>query len=489
MCTLWQRLGRAARAFHLTAKGLFLVEPKRFDANIAKAEARAAKRAAAVKKRKQCSDPTDQPPAKRAAAASPDAPNVPIPVPISAPVTTAVDDPSLDVSDELDDTDDIPNDPLQPHSLASADKTSRAEYRAERRAAYAAVVTHEPGWKKQLKKRGADRLEPALDDFINAPTRQPGNPCYREPIMIFFGNDKTVSTHMQCRSDLREGCPRCVVTDSEICCELCSPDEFSEFARVDILKAKAQAPRSRIPKYVADPSDMALRTALHSFRKSRAGEVLGPLHYRKHGAGSIMSSEVLDRIADCAHFYKIQSTADLARETDWHRIAEDGTKVLAVIMQHRPPPGPAPSVPAPLHSSNTNLPLVSTPKNRKCGKCGQSGHIASNQKCPKYSARGSGRRVSTIENTPCTPTNPNTSRSTPPLSPSSFAVTPHLQSCLPFRQITNAIPYNQSPISSYSNNSPASPFRFTYNSQINSTVSSSSTSPYMYPPPSRYNTE
>ncbi|KAF8214390.1 P-loop containing nucleoside triphosphate hydrolase protein, partial [Mycena galopus ATCC 62051] len=43
MCTLWQRLGRAARALNLVAIGLFLVEPKRFDANIAKAEARAAK--------------------------------------------------------------------------------------------------------------------------------------------------------------------------------------------------------------------------------------------------------------------------------------------------------------------------------------------------------------------------------------------------------------------------------------------------------------
>ncbi|KAJ7309422.1 P-loop containing nucleoside triphosphate hydrolase protein [Mycena albidolilacea] len=49
MCTLWQRLGRAARALHLTARGLFLVEPKRFDANIAKAEARAEKRAESTK--------------------------------------------------------------------------------------------------------------------------------------------------------------------------------------------------------------------------------------------------------------------------------------------------------------------------------------------------------------------------------------------------------------------------------------------------------
>ncbi|KAJ6572366.1 hypothetical protein B0H10DRAFT_1760687, partial [Mycena sp. CBHHK59/15] len=31
MCTLWQRLERAARALNLFATGLFLVEPKRFD--------------------------------------------------------------------------------------------------------------------------------------------------------------------------------------------------------------------------------------------------------------------------------------------------------------------------------------------------------------------------------------------------------------------------------------------------------------------------
>ncbi|KAJ7767608.1 hypothetical protein B0H16DRAFT_1366245, partial [Mycena metata] len=66
MCTLWQCLGRAARDFKLFATGLFLVEPKRFDANIAKAEARAAKRAETSKKRKEVAD-AEEPPAKRAA--------------------------------------------------------------------------------------------------------------------------------------------------------------------------------------------------------------------------------------------------------------------------------------------------------------------------------------------------------------------------------------------------------------------------------------
>jgi hypothetical protein len=31
----------------------------------------------------------------------------------------------------------------------------------------------------------------ALDNLINVPTQQPEDPCYHEPVMIFFGSDKT----------------------------------------------------------------------------------------------------------------------------------------------------------------------------------------------------------------------------------------------------------------------------------------------------------
>jgi hypothetical protein len=224
--------------------GLFLVEPKRLDANIAKAEARAAKKAEAGKKRKQLSDAAEQPAAKRAAVASHEAPNVPLPVPIppppapllsdkttnpgDAPIGTTdpsdvpdvpldsddvpdvplnsgdVPDVPLDSGDVPDiplnsgnvpdvplDSGDVPDVPLDSDVLPRPPTISLDEYRADRRAAYDAVVAHEPTWKKQTKKKGADRLEPALDDLINAPTRQPGDPCYREPVMIFFGNDKT----------------------------------------------------------------------------------------------------------------------------------------------------------------------------------------------------------------------------------------------------------------------------------------------------------
>ncbi|KAK7032884.1 ATP-dependent DNA helicase RecQ [Favolaschia claudopus] len=212
---------------------------------------------------------------------------------------------------------------------------------------------------------------------------------------------------------------------------------------------------------------MALRAALHSFRKSRTAEVFGPFHFRKHGAGGIMANEVLDRIADCAHFHKIQTTADLARETDWHRITEDGTQILALITQHRPIPVPAAPTPRPLLPLNTNTPVYSTPKNRKCSKCGLSGHIASNRKkCPRYSPRTSGRRASTTENTPRTPTNCQSTSpafSQPPFNPSTVAPTSHLPFRLPFGEITNRTsstpiqPYNHPSIfSPYNQSSPSS---------------------------------
>ncbi|KAJ7908543.1 P-loop containing nucleoside triphosphate hydrolase protein [Mycena leptocephala] len=366
MCTLWQRLGRAARALHLTAMGLFLVEPKRFDSNIEKAEARAAKRAETSKKRKQLSDAAEQPAAKRAALAPPEAPIIPIPVPvlIPSPAEPVISDETTDPNDVADDDVDLEAPP--PPSTMTLD-----EYRADRRAVYDAIVAQEPVLKK-----------PALDDFINAAGRQPGDGCYREPAMIFFGNDKTVSTHIECRPDVPGGCTRCKISESKVCCELFSPADFADFAGVDIAKAKQQPSRSRIKPYKAESSDMALRDALHQFRKERTKEVLGPFSFRKHGAGAMMSDEVLDRIGDCAHYHTIKTTADLAKETNWHQVTEDGAKVLGLISQHRPIPlAPPPSIPTttPLRTTTTsNNPSPagpSTPKNRKCRKCGLFGHI------------------------------------------------------------------------------------------------------------------
>jgi hypothetical protein len=201
-------------------------------------------------------------------------------------------------------------------------------------------------------------------------------------VALILTSTTSVSTHLECRPDVPGGCTRCKISDSELCCELCTPDDFTDFARVDIPKPKQQPQRSRIAAFTTASADMALREALHRFRKERTNEVLGPFSFRKHGAGAIMSDDVLSRIADCAHFHKIQTTADLLRETRWHRAAEDGAKVLVLISQHLPiPPPPQPSISfttplrAGIISNNASPTSPSTPKNRRCSKCHLLGHI------------------------------------------------------------------------------------------------------------------
>ncbi|KAJ7179864.1 P-loop containing nucleoside triphosphate hydrolase protein [Mycena crocata] len=367
MCTLWQRLGRAGRALNLVATGLFLVEPKRFDANIAKAEARAAQRAAASKKRKETADAGEQSPAKRAAVSAPGAPDVPVARDIVVPVVseTTVTAAEVSVSPEPHDIL-LPPASLPPPTLRdSAAESARAAG-------------------DQAKKTGADRIEPALDDFINAATRQPGDladTCFRLPATIYFGNDTTTSDHLLCHPDLEGGCTRCKIAPSAICCSLCTPHEFEGFARVNLPKNKQQPKRANIADYKAGRVDFALRDDLITFRKSRTVELRGTAYYRNFGGAYIMPDEVLQRIVDCAHSHKVQTTTDLLKETRWHRVSEDGEQVLALILQHHPlPPPPVVSAsPTPLRTA-TNIPAsaLQTPSTlsiRRCSKCGLLGHI------------------------------------------------------------------------------------------------------------------
>ncbi|KAJ7796220.1 hypothetical protein B0H14DRAFT_2236293, partial [Mycena olivaceomarginata] len=105
----------------------------------------------------------------------------------------------------------------------------------------------------------------------------------------------------------------------------------------------------------------------------------GVARFRNLGAGYIMPDDVLHRIVDCARHHKIQNIEDLLKETRWHRVSEDGERVLALISEHRPLP-PPPTMPAttPLRPIDANSPTLrtpSTPSVRKCRQCGQSGHI------------------------------------------------------------------------------------------------------------------
>jgi hypothetical protein len=172
------------------------------------------------------------------------------------------------------------------------------------------------------------------------------------------------------------------------------------------LKAQATLSRSRISSYKADALDMNLRDVLHEFRRGATTTKFGRVVLKNSGPGVVMSNEVLQRIVDCAHFYKIQSTEQLARETRWAGAGEFGEAVIALIKEHRPAPEeplPALVTTTPLgpRTTNTETSVGRSVQLRKCSKCHTAGHIgilfflfcysahtdipqASNRKCPLH---------------------------------------------------------------------------------------------------------
>jgi superfamily II DNA helicase RecQ len=195
LCTLWQRFGRAARDLKLTAKALFLVEPKHFD------EVRAGKATRQEEKKRKAAGPTEQNqqnqrPTKR--------PRVHVPSDTGLaqwaqnsgvtgrmlPVAVVEGELARDVSgisqtgQSKDTTDTIQigkNQRLATSELGSNNNNMHVDHRA----------TYEKVPRVDAKRgqKGRD-LEPAMDDLINAKTR-PGFCCYRKPPTIYFGNDKT----------------------------------------------------------------------------------------------------------------------------------------------------------------------------------------------------------------------------------------------------------------------------------------------------------
>jgi ATP-dependent DNA helicase RecQ len=144
------------------------------------------------------------------------------------------------------------------------------------------------------------------------------------------------------------------------------------------------ASRSRIKDYTAGASDMNLRDALHNFRREVVQTKFGLACLKDMGPGVFMANEVLQRVVDCAHEYKIETKDDLAKETQWTGVHNHAADVIALIKTHRPKPLPTPlltSTPLCPHLSGLNqiaqvMPLSkSTPKSRKCSKCGSLSHI------------------------------------------------------------------------------------------------------------------
>jgi ATP-dependent DNA helicase RecQ len=196
----------------------------------------------------------------------------------------------------------------------------------------------------------------------------------------------TESDHIDCRTDLPAGCPRCIALKPPICCKLCSPTFFQDFGCVDIEKSKSIPSCSRIKDYTASAQDLNLQDALHIFRRQAVETLFGLACLQNNGPGIFMSNKILQRIVDCAHEYKLETREDLAKETWWTGVPDHAATIILLIKLHHLKPLLAPlliSTPLRLQPNMLNqnprmVPLNQrTVKSCKCSKCGSHGHICS----------------------------------------------------------------------------------------------------------------
>ncbi|KAI9066924.1 P-loop containing nucleoside triphosphate hydrolase protein [Trametes sanguinea] len=298
--TLWQRFGRAARGQGREGVAILYAEAKYFDEERQEAAKRAEKRRKKaqqksaekeVNKRKRPIEDEGDQPARR-----PEPPSVEV----------AVTEPQLTVFEQL--------------------RVSYALTRPVRQGADKAR-----GKPKAGKGTNDTDLSNEIDNLVNAATR--AFKCYRVPVTAYYGNDRLISDDHACLPG-GDGCARCHLSPSAICCSLCSPDHalFSLCPAVPPAEKSAAGRASQVDsRYKMTDIDIAFRRALHAFRRQQTEQAFGKAHLRNLGTGAIMGDDTLDRIADCAHAGKLGSLEALARETKWSRSNELGDAVLELI--------------------------------------------------------------------------------------------------------------------------------------------------------------
>lgn len=189
------------------------------------------------------------------------------------------------------------------------------------------------------------------------------------------------SDHLACDiDDGTTGCLRCNARAPTICCELCHPPPFVDFARVDVARPKKGRNRARITPYDLQPHDMELRRALDDFRKAETIKQFSLATLKNSGPGIILPNKILQRIVDCAHTSKIPNVEELKFQTRWQHADTLGAHILTLVSANAPP-APPPVTPKPrrlVHPSPANGLLASVPAVllRKCGRCGEYGHIS-----------------------------------------------------------------------------------------------------------------
>ena len=153
----------------------------------------------------------------------------------------------------------------------------------------------------------------------------------------------SVSTFMQCDPRLPDGCSRCNIPSSSVCCELCNlksaqPSHiFERFApfTMDQNLSQSTSRASRLKNFTTTAVDYQLRRDLDDYRCQKMVELYGPCIARNLGPADIMSDAFLERIASCARYQKILSSEDLKREVPkWWRAQEFAEEVINILHRY-----------------------------------------------------------------------------------------------------------------------------------------------------------
>ena len=164
-------------------------------------------------------------------------------------------------------------------------------------------------------------------------------------------------------------CPRCSITPSQLCCDLCHPADFKNKFNVRLEKRKPQPRRSTMKPYEPSEGDRVLREQLNQWRWKMSDELFGERFTQNLGCFTFMPNDVFDCICNAAHYGLITSIETLAKETRWHLSNEHGQKVVDIVSEIQPMSTPQP----PPQTSTTAMPKAK-PRELTCTSCNQPGH-------------------------------------------------------------------------------------------------------------------
>ncbi|KAF9565288.1 P-loop containing nucleoside triphosphate hydrolase protein [Agrocybe pediades] len=346
LCTLFQRLGRAARGPSTQGRAIYLVEPQYFDGHQKKT----------IGKRKRGTKPKN--PAVRRK-------QVPTSTPSDTPNNVDADT-AVESQSENDDDEDIEG--------AEADGGNHTANGTVPDCVPPRTSEHLPTSLPTPSSLPAEEYEAvAMDLFINSGSR---GLCRRVVLNQYFGNMKQGVRifHTQSTADL--------------CCDRCFPDAV-HFLPPSTTSLPTAGPRRKrkfkVKKYTMGPSDSQLAKALHEWRLEQmnrlglGGDIL-------FGPQLILSDDILDRLVRLGHLKRLPDVDALENQTDWRYSREYGQQVLALVHAAYP----MSEALGPIMENGTRV-VAALPKPKRpraprppaqCAACGNLGHIASNQLCP-----------------------------------------------------------------------------------------------------------